>query len=221
MIQVRLGVLHESRLFRQCLSSVLDMDDQLTVVLDIDPASQDVLTTLTQASYDVLLLDADLPRPRTVDVIKHVRSGSDSKGIIVIFERSDIGKLAECVATGADACVAEDSSLDDLKVAIANASARRPYLPQKTMQSLLHRFFSVLREPSRREPVAEIVLTQREKEVLNCLSRGLSNKEIAKRLSISAYTVKCHVHNVLEKLGVGNRTSAAEYARRRDWLTPD
>jgi len=70
----------------------------------------------------------------------------------------------------------------------------------------------------RRKRVERVELTPRELEIVHLIAERLSNKEIAKRLCVSLYTVKNHVHNIVEKLQVKNRFEAVEYAHQRRWL---
>jgi len=71
------------------------------------------------------------------------------------------------------------------------------------------------------QDVAKFDLTPRELEILNLISDHLGNKQIANRLSVSTYTVKNHVHHILEKLQVHSRAEAVDYARQRQWLRED
>jgi DNA-binding NarL/FixJ family response regulator len=86
------------------------------------------------------------------------------------------------------------------------------------IHSLYVRFGKLASESSWRKDMTATDLTAREIEILNLISSHLANKQIAKRLRVSTYTVKNHVHNILEKLRVHSRAEAVDYARQRQWL---
>jgi DNA-binding NarL/FixJ family response regulator len=133
--------------------------------------------------------------------------------------------LIQGVAAGVRACLLEDSSLSELLKAIDTIAQGGTYCSDEIMLSL----FEQLARLAKGNPAGDHAdmgdradtsgLTRREDEILHFMSTGLSNKEIARKLSVSVYTVKNHVHNILEKLEVDNRFAAVEYARERSWLS--
>jgi DNA-binding NarL/FixJ family response regulator len=127
-------------------------------------------------------------------------------------------RLVECLAAGADGCVLEESSLQELQTAIRKVVGGERFYAPEIMSSVCHRLVQAARGASWHERTKSVDLTPRELEVVNLIAEGLSNKQIARRLSLSLYTVKNHVHNIVEKLQVENRFKAVEYARRRGWL---
>jgi DNA-binding NarL/FixJ family response regulator len=121
----------------------------------------------------------------------------------------DVIAIAEAGASG---YVARDGSMDDL-VAVVESVARGECLLSPDIAAKLFRRVATLAREPRLEPM-DGKLTARELDVLGLIDDGLSNKEIAKALSIELPTVKNHVHSVLEKLNVRRRTAAAARARR-------
>jgi DNA-binding NarL/FixJ family response regulator len=112
--------------------------------------------------------------------------------------------------------VARDATIEDLRSAISDAVAGRMQCPTDISGGLIRALFS-REHPSAPGRVA-LSLTRRETEVLQMIGRGLSNKEIARDLERSVATVKCHVHNVLAKLGVGHRSHAMRKVRAEPWI---
>jgi DNA-binding NarL/FixJ family response regulator len=112
--------------------------------------------------------------------------------------------------------VARDATIEDLQSAISDAVAGRMQCPAEISGGLIRALFS-REHPSTPRRVAPS-LTRRETEVLQMIGRGFSNKEIARDLDLSVATIKCHVHNVLAKLGVGHRSHAMRKVRAEPWI---
>jgi DNA-binding NarL/FixJ family response regulator len=112
--------------------------------------------------------------------------------------------------------VARDATIEDLQSAISDAVAGRMKCPAEISGGLIRALFN-REHPSTPEHVAPS-LTRRETEVLQMIGRGLSNKEIARDLERSVATIKCHVRNVLAKLGVGHRSHAMRKVRAEPWI---
>jgi two-component system, NarL family, nitrate/nitrite response regulator NarL len=112
--------------------------------------------------------------------------------------------------------VARDATIEDLQAAIADAVAGRMQCPAEISGGLIRALFS-REHPSTPGRVAPS-LTRRETEVLQMIGRGFSNKEIARDLELSVATIKCHVHGVLTKLGVGHRSHAMRKVRAEPWI---
>jgi len=211
-----LKVIHRNRLFRECLAAALSEIEEFQVA-EVDHTEADYLESIEKAPPDVVLVDASLPQQLAVDLTQHVRN-CDQVKVIVLASRGAQENLVECAAAGAQGCVLEDSSLEDLQAAIKKVCGGEiAYSPE-----LVHSMFTTLAESARQSPTRQaadsVDLTPRELEIVELIAERLSNKEIARRLHLSIYTVKNHVHNVVEKLRVEDRFEAVEYARGRRWL---
>ena len=116
---------------------------------------------------------------------------------------------------GFRAYVGRDASLRELQACMADAVTGRLHSSPEISGGLIRALFN---RRVATEKLRDPVLTDRESEVLHLIGRGLSNKEIARDLELSVATVKCHVHNVLTKLGVGQRAHAMRHVRAAPWL---
>jgi DNA-binding NarL/FixJ family response regulator len=112
--------------------------------------------------------------------------------------------------------VARDATIEDLQSAISDAVAGRMRCPAEISGGLIRALFNRQHPSAPRRVVTS--LSKRETEVLQMIGRGLSNKEIARDLDLSLSTIKCHVHNVLTKLGVGHRSHAMHKVRAEPWI---
>jgi DNA-binding NarL/FixJ family response regulator len=207
-------VFHRNRLFRECLAQVLSQSsDHKIRPAEHEPANLSQL--LSDSHVDVILVDLNLPNNCTLQLIEEAVKHETK---VVILVPDDHEQLVECIAAGAHACVLERSTLDELKPAIANVLRGQTYCSTDIVQSLYSQLKKLAREVTWKKHVTTARLTARETEVLELMSERLSNKQIARRLSVSLYTVKNHVHSILEKLQVETRLDAVEDAKERRLL---
>lgn len=162
---------------------------------------------------EVILMDLHMPHKSGLDAIREIKQEGLSARILVLSSFGEDERVAAAMRAGASGYLLKDSSPDELMSAIKAVALGHIALPEELSQSLF----------STQIPVdASIIedhsadLTGREMDVLRCLAQGDSNKEIARKLSISLTTVRTHVSSILRKLGLNNRTQAAIYAREQD-----
>jgi DNA-binding NarL/FixJ family response regulator len=151
---------------------------------------------------DVVVLDLRLPRISGFDVIIQLRKEFPTARIIVLSNYQGSEDVYRAVRSGAMAYLTKDASGEELLNAIRAVDRGLRYLPHIALDRL-----------AERTPAVE--LTPRETEVLNSITRGQSNREIAEDLQITEKTVKIHVSAVLDKMGARDRTQATIYALQR------
>ena len=214
---IHLRIIHGNRLFRECLESVL-AEDQRFDVRSVDHTDTEALETFDQEESDVFLIDLNLPGELAVKLTRRIRERMDRAKLLLLAYASSQDCLIECISAGAHGCILEASSLDELDTAIEKVFHGETFCSQEIVQTMFDRLASTASNAPLRRRAESIDLTRRELEVVDLISDRLSNKEIAKKLSLSVYTVKNHVHNIVEKLCVEDRHEAVEYARQRRWL---
>jgi DNA-binding NarL/FixJ family response regulator len=154
---------------------------------------------------DVVLMNLVMPRMDGIEAPTVLRQELPDTEVLILTSALDEERLVAAVRAGAIGYLLKDTTAEELRRAITAAAAGQVQLSPAALTSLMRG----VRAPEPAEP-----LTERETGVLRLLSRGLSNKEIATRLGIGEPTVKTHVHNLLNKLGVASRTQAALYSAR-------
>jgi DNA-binding NarL/FixJ family response regulator len=125
-------------------------------------------------------------------------------------------EIVEYVNVGVSGFVLKDASFDEFIATIRSVATGKKVLPPRMTESL---FSQIAKEVDGQEParVLEAVrMTPREREVIDLIGEGLSNKEIAQRLNIATHTVKSHVRNVMEKLALHTRLQIAAYSHREE-----
>ena len=199
MIRVLLVDDHEA--IREGLRTFIDQEPDMTVVADIADGSAAVeQATGTQA--DVVVLDLTMPGLGGLSITRLLRERCASA--IVIFTRhNDDGYVRDLMSAGAMGYVLKQSPTSELLAAIRAAAAGTPYLDRSL--------------PARSEGRG-VHVTDREADVLRKAAIGLSNKEIAAALHISAKTVEVHKSHAMRKLNLRGRADIIRYALLHDWL---
>jgi len=213
-------VCHRIRLFGECLARALTETATLHCTA-IDP--QGLVPQLAElppeAAIHLLLLDPTLAAGDTPLVADLVRQRFPGCKLLLLVSEAATDQLVELAYLGSQGCVGDDVVLDELRSAIEVVLSGRPYCSPPLANAL----FAQLRppDPDHRwgDYLSDARLTDREREILRMITlEQLANKQIARRLHVSLYTVKNHVHNILEKLGVEDRYQAARVARNQRLL---
>jgi len=215
---LRLGIevflLIDVRLYRDGIADALGRDPRFRVVgsaasLRSARAELDELTR----SPDVALVDLDLAEG--ADDVRALRVEWPSTSIVVLAVRETDEDIISWAETGVSGLVSRDATLVELLDAVAGAVTDEVPCRPAVAAALLRRVASLRSEGG---PADGRALTRREIEIVGLIADGLSNKEIGRSLQIELATVKNHVHNILDKLGVARRTAAVAAARSRGEL---
>lgn len=209
--QLTIAVLHRSALFREVVSLALGRDPRFRC-LDANHLGPRWLESLDCERPDVIFLDLELPEGTAVELIRHVHLHEWHAKVIIFVSSLNNPWVVDCNAAGVHGWIHRSSSLEDLLTAIGEVIENRTFCSPQLIQSMFTHFAHVARGARAPHTTAAKGLTQRETEVLALLSAELSNREIAKRLNVSLFTVKNHVHNILEKLAVDSRQRAVSQA---------
>lgn len=161
---------------------------------------------------DVVLMDILMPEMDGIAATRAIREHSPHVRVIALTSFPEEQSVKDVLQAGAISYLLKNASADELMGAIRYAHQGRPTLSPEATIALIH----AATHP--RSPGDD--LTTREREVLALLVRGLSNRDIARELVVSHSTAKCHVSNVLSKLGVSGRTEAVAQALQHH-LVPD
>ena len=203
------------RLFRECLAEMLSSSRHVEVVGSSDgPAA--AAEALEERPADVVLVDCT-DRRNGVEETLWTLSASDRR-MMVLGNGESSEEPLRCLKAGAHAYLLSEASLGELEGAIGEVLRGGIYCSPRVTFRLCDRLGSLARERRRRLRVESLRLTPRELEVLQLASEGLTNRQIAERLHLSVYTVKNHVHRVLDKLEACDRKEAVEIAFRNSWL---
>jgi len=215
---IRVLLVDDHLLFRQGVRRLLEGAGDIEVVGDAETGEESVHLAEDLAP-DIVLLDVAMPTLSGIDAARMIKASSPRAGIIMLTVHADEEFLFEAIKAGAMGYLLKDCTPDELIRAIRVVHSGEGLLAP-TMAAKVMREFARTRETKDLAAV-HLPLTQREVEILQHVTTGLANKEIANRLSISERTVKNHLSNIMEKLHVNSRTQAAVYALRRGLVPPE
>ncbi len=211
--EIRIFIADEHNLFREGLRLILSQDEHLKVVGEAT-SGQDAFNEIGSIKPDVVLLDIDISNSNILDDINNVKQESPETKIILLTSKIREDIVYKALNAGANGYVLKDSSAEELVKAIQSVQEGELWLERKMITRMFKGHRSQKAEESW-EPSPEDQLTPREKEVLQLLSKGLTNKEIAQKLFISEKTVKSHLSSIFRKLKVAKRLQAILYAVKR------
>ena len=206
---IRLAIVHKDGLYRDSLTHCLAQFDQLSIVSCVGSLGHEWQAILACApnllivQFGIIHKDAGLPA-----------AISSIKRIVIGVPDSDEDILSCIEVEGAAGYVLMDASLDDLLKTIRSVMRGETLCSPRIAGLAFGRMSTLARENETKANLSHNTgLTRREAEIVRLIDEGLSNKEIASRLHIEVSTVKNHVHNILDKLHLHNRYSAAKYLK--------
>lgn len=227
---VTLLVVDDHTLFRRGLIALLAQDAGLQVIGEAGDAAE-ALRLAPQLLPQVILLDNHLPGVMGVDAIRGLREVAPASRVLMLTVSEDAQDLAAALRNGAQGYLLKTIDGDLLAEAIRRAARGEPVVSPELMGKLVAAFQSQgapglaaaapaaalsVAPASAPEPASGTApLSRREEDVLREITRGASNKEIARTLDIAETTVKIHVQHILRKLGLTSRVQAAVYASDR------
>ena len=221
--KIRLMIVDDHPLFRAGLRRVLEMEDDLSIECEAADG-EEALAKARELTPQVILMDINLPKMNGLQVTRELTAARDDIAVIVLTAYHDDEQMLHALRAGASAYFPKDVESQELVRAVREA-AKSNYVVNDAVLAkpqvaawLLGQFEQMAVTGDESPEYTFQPLSSREMEILKCITRGQSNKEIAKLLGISRQTVKNHMTSILRKLAVNDRTQAAVYALRRGWI---
>ena len=217
----RIVLADDEELIRYGLVGILSREDGMEVVGEASTGSE-ALGLCRSLRPDLVLMDVEMPEMDGLSATRQLKEDLPTVSVLVLTAHDNSDYLLEAVRAGAAGFILKESALQQVAGAVRMVMNGEPLLDQALAVRLLRRLSPQIEAPGSRE--AEVdeelrtkileALTDRELEILDLLSGGLSNQQIAERLFLSLSTIKTHVHHIISKLEVSDRTQAAVRAIR-------
>lgn len=208
---ISVALIEDNRLVREGIAALLNQLPDLKVVAG---GSTGDTRMLREVNPHVVLLDLGLRNGDSLRVAESVKKEFPESKIIVMDLLPVHEEIVEFVNAGVSGFIMKDATLDELVNAIRTVAGGAHVLPPQMTGTLFSQIARDAITRGRPEVLESVRMTPREREVINLIAEGLSNKEIAGRLNIATHTVKSHVRNVMEKLTLHTRLQIAAYAHR-------
>ena len=218
---VRVLVVDDHSLFRRGLIALLAGDARFLVVGEAGDASE-AHRRAAETRPDVILLDNHMPGVKGVDALAGFAEVAPQARVLMLTVSEDERDLAAALRGGARGYLLKTLDSDMLASAMLRTLAGESIVSPEMTGKLVNAFRAIGSDGAAPPPAAPTAeadpihsLSPREREILDHIARGASNKEVARALGIAEATVKIHVQHILRKLGLGSRVQAAVYAAGR------
>lgn len=207
-------VADDHRVVRDGLVSILESSGDATVVGQAGDG-QEAVALAAKVRPDVLVVDISMPKLNGMEVVRRVKAENSKIGILVLTMHDEEEYVIHLVKAGADGYLLKDTAGADLIAAVKSIHSGRGHFSPQAAQILADQY----RRPASVNEDPYGSLTPREREVFHLIVEGLTTKEVARDLGISAKTAENHRARILEKLEVRNTVELVRYAARRGLLS--
>jgi DNA-binding NarL/FixJ family response regulator len=213
MPTIRVMIVDDHKLVREGLNAVFDNGSDISVVGEAG-SGEEALEMVSKVKPDVVLMDISMPGMNGIQATKLIRKQNPEVKIVILTMLDQEGSVYEAVKAGATGYMIKSTSTDELVRAIKTVYEGKALLHPDATAQLIKEFVNLSENSAK-----DYGLSEREMEVLQLLSEGKTNKELAKALWISEQTVKTHLAHIFGKLGTSDRTQTVARALRNGLVT--
>lgn len=214
-MKIKVMIADDQRLMREGLKTILDLEEDLTVV-QLAENGRDALNKIADAQPDVVLMDIRMPVMDGVECTGIIRQQYPDVRVLILTTFDDDEFIIEALKSGAVGYILKDLSSEKLVGAIRDAYNGNSIMQPEIAAKVISHITGIKKEPAANNAASDQEhpeeLTDREKDVLQLVGKGLSNTEIAKKLYLSEGTVKNYISNLYSKLEVYDRSKLTLYA---------
>jgi DNA-binding NarL/FixJ family response regulator len=214
--KIRIVVADDHPIFRDGLCKLLALEEDFEVVAQAQDGRQ-VLDVLQQHEPDILLLDLKMPGLDGLATLQRIQVSKNKTRVIVLTASDDKNEFVQAMKLGTSGIVLKQTATELLIKSIRKVHAGEIWLDSHTTAAVIRQFVAADETPVPAPSAAHrdrerSPLSQREREIVALVAQGFKNKEMAEKMFISEQTVKNHLHNIFDKLGVSDRLELALYA---------
>jgi two-component system NarL family response regulator len=211
--KIRIVVADDHPIFRYGLCRLLALEEDFEVVAEAQDG-REVLDVLQQYEADILLLDLKMPGLDGLATLQRLRIAKNKTRVIVLTASDDKNEFVQAMKLGTSGIVLKQTAKELLIMSIRKVHAGEIWLDSHTTAAVIRQFVANDETPAVQSlpptpPTRErerSPLSQREREIVALVAQGFKNKEMAEKMFISEQTVKNHLHNIFEKLGIEGRS---------------
>jgi DNA-binding NarL/FixJ family response regulator len=215
MPKIRVLLIEDNRLLREGITAMLNEQPDIKAVST--NGNSDAFQKAIKLKPHVVLLDLGLRSQNSLKVVKLIKSKFRQTEVVVMDLIPVQADVVEYVKAGVSGFILKDATLDDFLDTIRSVVKGAKILPPPLTGSLFSQIVEhAIQTGKVNQLIKSVRMTRREQDVIDLIARGRSNKEIAGELNIAVYTVKSHVHHILEKLALHSRLELASYALTTD-----
>ena len=216
MKKIKLLLIEDNRLLRNGIASMLKKQPDMQAVATVGNG-ENILAMMEKLHPHIVLLDLGLRSQNSIQIVKSSKQNFPETKIIVMDLIPLQSDVLEFVRAGVSGFILKDANVSDFFKTIRTVSKGGKVLPPHLTGTLFSQIVDHAINGSSTSVINQSVrMTKRERQVVELIADGFTNKEIAQKLHLSPYTVKSHVHNILEKLALNTRVQIAKHAHLSD-----
>lgn len=212
MNKIRILLIEDNRILREGIAAMLTKQRDITVAA-VSDGRDNALQKARAAKPNVVLMDLGLDSQNSLDVVVSLKNEISGIKIIGMGFAPTQSDILEFVQAGANGFILKNAAIEDVIKTIRMVAGGETVLPTVMTGSLFSQVTEHALLRGRKDLKRDIRMTGREKEIIALIVEGMSNKQIAEKLNIATFTVKSHVHNILDKLALQSRLQIAAHSR--------
>jgi DNA-binding NarL/FixJ family response regulator len=221
--KIRVMIADDHPIVRDGLKKLLSLEDDIEVVA-VASDGREVLDQVAEHQPDIILLDLRMPNLDGITTLQTLQQKSCPAKVIILTASEDKNEFVQAMKLGARGIVLKQTASELIVKSIRKVQSGEIWLDSQTTAAVMRQFAAPTSEPAppqtgrvrERSP-----LSAREREIVALVAQGYKNKEMAEKMFISEQTVKNHLHNIFDKLGVSDRLELALYAIHKGLHLPD
>ncbi len=218
MVKIRIIIADDHAVLREGMRDLLEKEKDFEVIGEAGDG-EEVVKLATELKPDVILMDIVMPKLSGIEATKLIKKASTTSSILILTAYSDIRYILGLLEAGACGYLLKSARGNEIVKAIRAVQSGESVLDPVVTHKLLQRVVGLAKGSSEGESREK--LSSREIEVLRLAAKGMSNKDIAHVLFLSVRTVKAHLTNIFNKMGVGSRTDAIIKGLKEGYVTLD
>jgi DNA-binding NarL/FixJ family response regulator len=213
---IRILLIEDNRLLREGIADMLKKQSDMHVVATVGNG-ENILDILNKVKANIVLLDLGLRDRNSLKIVKSISKNYRDVKVIIMDLIPLETDVFDFVQAGVSGFILKDANISDFYKTIRSVYKGDKILPPDLTGTLFSQIVDHALNGSKPSVIIDSVrMTKRERQVIELISDGHTNKDIAKKLHVSIYTVKSHVHNILEKLALNTRVQIAKQAHLSD-----
>ena len=221
MKKIKILLIEDNRLLRDGISAMLKKEPDMSVAAAVDD-SRSALENISELKPNVVLLDLGLPNQNSLELVKSLKDEYHDIKVIVMDLVPIQEDILRFVEAGVSGFILKDATVAEFTKTIRHVAGGEKVLPPTLAGSLFSQIKgNGVKELGPSKLIQSVKMTKREREIVSLIAEGLANKEIAFKLNLSIYTVKSHVHNILEKMALNTRVQIAIHSYSNEETSPD
>lgn len=212
MKRIKVLVADDHTIVRKGLCALLKGETDIIVIGEARDGKE-VIRKVVERSPDAIVMDINMPLLNGIDATRSIKKVRPAVGIIILTMYADEGYVHEAILAGASGFLLKNTIPQDLCSAIRAVSRGESFLSPSISKTVIERYTKL--SPSDGGPPQKAELTAREREIVQLIAEGYTNREIAELLFISIKTVEVHKHNIQKKLKISGTALLTQYAIRK------